>query len=415
MLVPLNDSSGSMIGVMALGDKRSGLPFSQEDEIFLASIASAGALALENSLFRTSRLVDSRDSSGSLKSSGDSRAFETPGMECMRCHRVWDPDARECPRCKSDLTAARVPYELGQKFRFEARIGQGGMGVVYRGLDLVLGRTIAVKTLPRLSNGMAARLRQEAKAMASVTHPNLAAIHGAENWGGAPLLIFEYLAGGTLSDRLRVEPLEIADALNLGIVLSDALSAVHRSNILHRDIKPSNIGFTSERVPKLLDFGLARVLFSPQTDAAGIDHNPFDEADEFTSMDDTLTKTKFSAAGHLVGTPLYLSPEALKGLSPDRSFDLWGLALTIFEAVAGKNPFRAPTLRGTFDKITSGHVDDLEHLRPEAPQELSELFRTALSPDRRLRPSSAEEFGEDLSRVQEILSARVQHSQSQLS
>ena len=217
-------------------------------------------------------------------------------------------------------------------------------------------------------------------------------------------MIFEYLAGGTLSDRLRSGPLDITEAVDLGIVLAEVLDLVHRNNILHRDIKPSNIGYTAGGDPKLLDFGLARVLFAPETNAAIEAHDPFELADEFTSMDKTLTKTKFTAAGHLVGTPLYLSPEALQGLPPDRSFDLWSLALTIYEAIAGENPFRANTLRDTYDKISSGAINDIRCFCPECPAALSELIQSALHSDLKRRPESADRFGESLIKARSLVS-----------
>src|SRR5207253_8576282 len=116
---------------------------------------------------------------------------------------------------------------------------------------------VAIKTLPRVSPEHAMRLRREARAMAAVQHRHLALIYGVETWRGTPLLVVEYLDGGTLADRLKAGPLAIDGVRELGISLCGALHSMHRSGVLHRDIKPSNIGFTREGVPKQLDFGLA--------------------------------------------------------------------------------------------------------------------------------------------------------------
>ena len=399
VLVPMNDSHGSVIGVIALGDKRSGLPVSKEDEAFLEAIASAGALALEVSLVRSSRSSESSESVGSRDSGEDLHFDEPPAKECSRCRTVWRPELTSCPNCGIELTPGRVPHTLNGKFRIEARIGQGGMGVVYRGQDLVLGRAIAIKTLPKLSSRLAERLRREARAMARVTHPNLAAIHGAESWNGTPLLVFEFLAGGTLSDRLRSRPLDVDEVLDLGVVLSDVLAEVHRANILHRDIKPSNIGFSAEGTPKLLDFGLARVLFVPEAPQEPRTHDPLAETESQASFDETLSETKFSAAGHLIGTPLYLSPEVLRGLPSDTSCDLWSLALTLYESLAGRNPFYSDTRRETYQKILNGEIDDIREYRSDCPAELSEFFRQTLHYDPKVRPATAGQFGRSLSHI----------------
>ena len=133
------------------------------------------------------------------------------------------------------------------------------MGVVYRAKDLTLGRAVALKTLPATSPEDSARLRREARAMAAITHPNLALIFGVETWQGTPILVIEYLAGSTLAERLPTGPMAWEEVLELSLVLASVLERVHGSGILHRDVKPSNIGFTEEDVPKLLDFGLVRI------------------------------------------------------------------------------------------------------------------------------------------------------------
>ncbi len=133
------------------------------------------------------------------------------------------------------------------------------MGVVYKGHDLTLDRVVALKTLPRLSAGEATQLRREARAMASVEHPHLASIYGAETWRGAPVLVLEHLPGGTLADRVAAGSIPIAHVVTAGRAIAQALRHLHGLGMLHRDVKPSNIGYAAGDVPKLMDFGLAKL------------------------------------------------------------------------------------------------------------------------------------------------------------
>jgi hypothetical protein len=247
LLLPMADAARHLIGLLALGGKRSELPFTSEDRQLLSTVALAARGTLEERL-RASLPGEATEAS------------DRAAAECVSCGSLGPPDQRECPRCPGRMHPAKVPLTLRAKFRLEARIGRGGMGVVYRATDLHLGRLVAVKTLPWVAPYLSSRLRREARAMAAVSHPNLAMIYGIEFYRGIPMLVVEYLAGGTLADRLRRGPLPWHDAVALGATLADVVDRIHGAGILHRDIKPSNVGFTAEGVPKLLDFGLARAV-----------------------------------------------------------------------------------------------------------------------------------------------------------
>jgi serine/threonine protein kinase len=260
------------------------------------------------------------------------------------------------------------------------------MGVVYGALDLALGRRVALKTLPRTSPEDAERLRRESRAMAAVTHPNLALILGAETWQGTPVLVLEYLAGGTLEARLAAGPLRPAEAFDVAARMARVLERVHKAGLLHRDVKPSNVGFAEDGEPKLLDFGLVQILSDVVTGAGG----PLADA--------PLQETGFA------GTPLYMSPEALEGRRPDPAVDLWGLAVVAFEAAAGRHPFERDSPAATLGAIRRGFVDELRELLPEPVRALAgDLFEDALALERGRRPGTAAELGERLRKLADAL------------
>jgi serine/threonine-protein kinase len=265
------------------------------------------------------------------------------------------------------VTQSLLPAVVSGKFQVEARIGVGGMGVVYRALDSYLDRQVALKTLPHAKAEESARLRREARAMAAVTHAHLASIYSLEMWGGRPILVCEYLANGTLAHRLATGPLPEREAISIGLALSGALARLHRSGVLHRDIKPSNIGFTEAEEPKLLDFGLARILHA----------------------DDSLSS---STGGAMAGTLLYASPDMLSGGPPTTDADVWGLSMSLYEAVAGTHPFGGRDIVGTITAVSQGIVPDIREFRPDVSPGVAELFRQALARDARQRPATATAF-----------------------
>ena len=152
---------------------------------------------------------------------------DEPAVYCPACSLVWSPETRQCS-CGTAATAAALPLFVQGKFRLERLVGAGGMGIVYLAVDMVLDRQVAIKTLPSLRSESADRLHREARTMARVLHPNLALIYGAEQWRGTPMLIVEYLDGGTLRDWIRRGPVPYAEAIDLGIVLADVLDRVAR-------------------------------------------------------------------------------------------------------------------------------------------------------------------------------------------
>ena len=372
LLVPLLDGTGALIGLLALGAKRSELPFSPEDRALLAAVGSAAAVALERRLL-------------AAQHTGERAAVQAAG-ECRHCGLICGTEEPRCARCGGPVHAAAVPRLLAGKFMMEERIGAGGMGVVYRARDLSLERPVAIKTLQPMGALLAWRLRREARAMAAVTHPNLAAIYGLESWNETPLLVVEYLSGGTLSSRLAKGRLSFGETLGLGTVLLDAAECLHGAGILHRDIKPSNIGFAAGDVVKVLDFGLARMMDTARGEAEPSRRAPATPGGDSGS---TAVEGATTAADTVLGTPEYMSPEAGAGEGPDPSFDLWSIAIVLYESLAGRPPFAGFTPRETLHLVRAGGAPDLRDLVPGCPAPVAEFFRDALARERARRPSSA--------------------------
>jgi eukaryotic-like serine/threonine-protein kinase len=355
-----------------LADKRSELPYTAEDRVLLSAAGSAGGLALD-------RVLSAEHHASTPGSPG---AGAAPARECVECGSVVDSDQVACA-CGGLLQRAPVPRVINEYLRLDRRIGAGGMGVVYVARDLRLQQTRAVKTLPGTDPATVARLRREARAMAAARHQNLATLFALEVWRGLPLLVMEYLDGGTLADRLRRGPVSPRIAFAWGAALAEGLGALHAAGLLHRDIKPSNIGFDAAGTAKLLDFGLAKLL--PGAPTASM---PAVEGQSTWSM-------TFSTDGRgVLGTPAYMSPECLSGSEPGPVDDLWGLSVSLLEACTGTNPFRAETPAGTVAKVIT-EWERAPECAAQLPAPARALFAVLLGPAAQ-RPRSASAMVEHL-------------------
>jgi protein kinase-like protein/GAF domain-containing protein len=410
LMVPILARDGSLLGLLGLGEKKSGLPFLREDRQLLRAIASSAAWVLE--LEQTRSLASSQPSSQDPLEIEDATPSELPAStveparECPKCGALHPAYTVFCRRCSRRLETSRVPYVLPGKFRLEQRIGAGGMGVVYSGVDLALGRHVAIKTLRRISPDDVLRLRREARTAAAVSHPHLAPIFGMETWEGTPMLVLELLEGGTLAQRINGKGLGPGETVELGIAMAGALAQLHAADILHRDIKPSNVGYTRDRVPKLMDFGIARVVFElrQEEDLEALDREIPDDSTVVppVAVWATREETGLPLRHRFVGTLSYLSPEALQGKPADVSFDLWSLTVVLYECLLGRKIFSG-TDQQVVERIRSGRVPDFSQVCPEHPPALGEFFREALHRSPSRRPTTADELRRRLERVREEL------------
>jgi len=253
-------------------------------------------------------------------------------------------------------------------FEIVEMIGRGGMGVVYLARDTKLKRSVAIKSMPvelQADSTARTRFRREAELLASLNHPNIAAIYEIiEQDEGAGYLILEYVPGETLTQCIAREPLKLEEALSIGRQVAEAVSAAHEKGIVHRDLKPGNIKITPEGNVKVLDFGLAKV-----------------SVDEGRSAETTVTQP-----GRVIGTPAYMSPEQACGKPTDKRSDIWSFGCVLYEMLTGHLPFDGETATEILARIIE-REPDWEVLPQEIPANIRVLLRRCLEkdPHRRLR------------------------------
>jgi hypothetical protein len=355
-LVPGRAGSG-LLGLVTLSTRRNALGFSDEDIRFVRVAAAAASLA-----------CDAIGSEGRRAGHLADDAIEEVALQCQRCRRIEDrQNGSAVCSCGGAWEPAALPRRVLARFDLIEWLGAGGMGVVYRASDLTLERDVAVKTLPQLSDVAAGRLMAEARTMASLSHEDVAVVYGVEEWRGTPLLVMEYLGGGTMSQRLHRGRLADAEAANLVRQLARSLARVHARGLYHGDIKPSNIGFTPDGAPKLLDFGLARAL----------------------SLDQPHERDDGHSRPPLGGTWAYLAPEVRDGAAPGPGLDLWALGVVLCEAWIGVHPF--PHARTSHD-VAAGVLAARARIRAERSAVHERIVASMLSLEPAARPGTAAAF-----------------------
>src|SRR5215831_6229971 len=226
-------------------------------------------------------------------------------------------------------------------FRITAKLGEGGMGVVYRATDTKLSRDVAIKVLPERfahDSGRMTRFQREAQVLASLNHPNIGAIYGVEERA----LVTELVEGPTLAERIARGALPMEDALSIARQIAEALEYAHERGVVHRDLKPANIKVTTEGRVKVLDFGLAKAMSN--------DAEPPDSMSSTVTMRDTL-------AGAIMGTAAYMSPEQARGQPVDRRADIWAFGVVLYEMLAGRALFGGTTISDTLASVLKTEPD----------------------------------------------------------
>ena len=273
-------------------------------------------------------------------------------------------------------------------YRILDRIGEGGMGVVYRAEDTRLGRQVAVKFLSsKLSQDQSAldRFQREARAASSLNHPHICALYDIGRHGDLPFLVMELLDGSTLRRRIGGLPLPLDMVIDLAVQTTEALETAHNAGIVHRDIKSANIFVTERGQVKVLDFGLAKLI---------------NRAAVPGSTDTTTANTGHdTGTGHTLGTLSYMSPEQARGEELDGRTDLFSFGIVLYEMATGRDPFEARTSALIFDSILHYTPAPPSAINPRIPAELDHIIAKALEKDRDLRYQTVSELRADLKRL----------------
>jgi len=283
---------------------------------------------------------------------------------------------------KEPVPTANIPNRLkspGDRigpFRIEAELGRGGAGIVYLARDTKLDRQVAIKSLPPefvKDVKTQARFQREAKLLASLNHPNIAAIHEElEEAEGQTYLVLEYVPGETLGQRISRDGIAFKDAMAIALDIAEAMAAAHEKGIIHRDLKPENIKITPEGRTKVLDFGIAKMV---GVSASGVA---------------TITEP-----GHVIGTPGYMSPEQAKGESTDHRTDIWSFGCVLYKTLTGSCAFPGETASEALASVLKTDPD-WQALPPEVASDVRDILAKCLKKDPEQRYQLAADLCQDL-------------------
>jgi serine/threonine protein kinase/Tol biopolymer transport system component len=277
------------------------------------------------------------------------------------------------------IGGAGFPFMIGIRFahyEITSHLGSGGMGEVYQAIDSSLGRSVAIKFLPEAftqDSDHIARFQREARVLASLNHPHIAAIHGLEESGGRNFLVMELVEGETLQERLTRGPIHVDEALPIAKQIAEALEAAHEKGIIHRDLKPANIKLTTDGKVKVLDFGLAKAFGDEK--GADLSNSP------------TLSMAA-TGAGTILGTAAYMSPEQTKGQMLDRRTDMFSFGAVLYEILTAQQAFPGPTVGDILAAVIRAEPD-WNRLPSETPPGIRRLLRRCLQKDRNRRLKEA--------------------------
>lgn len=267
-------------------------------------------------------------------------------------------------------------------YAIEAKLGEGGMGTVYRARDTVLGRDVAVKVLsPDTAHDpdLAPRILREAKAVSRLNHPNIVTVHEFAHVGDVEFIVMEYVDGEPLTRHIPPGGLPVDRVVDCAAQVADALAAAHEAGLVHRDIKPGNVMLTKSGRVKVVDFGLARPLPAAATDE--------------TARASTQWMTR---PGVTAGTVGYMAPEQIEGKPADARSDIFALGVVMFEMLTGRRPFKGDSVWATMEATLTGNAPDVASLRPDLPSALAHVVNRAIARRPADRYGSARELAADL-------------------
>lgn len=312
-------------------------------------------------------------------------------MICPKCKTINSDDSKFCKNCAFDITSGNmdrsIPSEtldipasalkqgtmLSGRYEILEKIGEGGMGEVYRATDKNLDRPVAIKILTGAlaeDSERLARFEREAKLLAALNHTNIASIFGLEKSSGILFIVMEMVAGESLRSKLGRAPLDIQEALETCHQICEGLEAAHDRGIIHRDLKPENIMISPEGKVKILDFGLAKAYVSETTEI-NLEQSP------------TIT-AQMTKPGIIMGTAAYMSPEQARSRSVDKKTDIWAFGCVLYECLSGKKAFHGETVSDTIAHILKGEPE-WTNLPLNTPGRIRALLRRCLQKNSKQR------------------------------
>jgi eukaryotic-like serine/threonine-protein kinase len=279
--------------------------------------------------------------------------------------------------------AIQIGAQLGSH-EITALLGKGGMGEVYRARDTKLKREVAIKVLPdefSRDSERVSRFQREAEVLASLNHPNVAAIYDLQEAQGSRFLVLELVEGETLAERFARGPIPLDEALEIAKHICEGLEAAHEKGVIHRDLKPSNVKITPDGTVKVLDFGLAKGMESKPTSA--LSNSP------------TLISAAGTNAGVILGTAAYMSPEQAKGKTVGRRGDIWAFGCVLYEMLTGQQAFRGEDVTEILARVLE-REPNWALIPANVPLQIQKLLRLCLQKDSRKRRSDAADVRIDI-------------------